>query len=438
MLKLVKSNELFQSAAKVMPLGVSSNFRYWGDAATRFIARGKGAHLWDVDGNRYIDYRLGYGPAILGHSDDRVDDAVAEALRLGQNFAMSIPLEQEVARKIVAMCPGVEMVRFAASGTEATMHALRLARAYTNREKFIMFEGQYHGLHDSVMFTSNTGGDGSYWSSNRRSPVVFPISSGVPRILQNLVTLLPFNDFELLEGTVSQLGHEVAAIIVEPILGNAGGIMPEPGWLDHIRTLCDAHGIMMIMDEVKTGFRVARGGAQEYFGVTADLVTYAKALGNGYPVAAVGGKRKIMNLLTEGVSLGGTFAGNRVGMAAANATLDILLNTDALATVISRGQELQHAISEVLERSGLPFVIAGHPTMFIFWFAEQAPKEYRDWKHSDHSLYDAVAAGLIQRGVMPEPDSREPWFMCAALSSDDIGQTVTALEDSLREALENR
>lgn len=429
---LVKSNELYKSAVKVLPLGVSSNFRYWGEKDTRFIDRGKGAHIWDVDGNRYLDYRLGYGPAILGHSDDRVDRAVCEATQYGQTFAMNTPLEQQVAEKMVAMCPGVDMVRFATSGTEATMHALRLARAYTRRRKFIIFEGQYHGLHDQVMFASNIGGD---WMSNRYSPVITPFSSGVPDVLRDLVIMLPFNDGEILEDVVEQSWHDVAAILVEPILGNCGGIPSEPGWLELIRRLCDENDIVMIIDEVKTGFRIAKGGAQEYFGVKADLATYAKAMGNGYPVAAFGGQRDIMEQIGQGVSHGGTFVGNRISMAAANATLDILMNTDALEVVKNRGLELQAAITEVLERSGVPFVISGHPSMFIFWFAEEAPKEYRDWLASDHTLYNKVAAGLIKRGVMPEPDSREPWFMCAALSLEDIAQTAQALEDSLREAL---
>lgn len=430
MLSLTKSNAIFTSASKVLPLGVTSNFRFWGDKETRYIERGKGAHIWDVDGNRYIDYRLGYGPAVLGHSDDRVDNAVSEALRLGQTFAMSIPLEQQVAEKITAICPGVEMVRFTNSGTEAIMHVLRLARAYTRRQKFIMFEGQYHGLYDQVMFASIIGGD---WESNRYSPVITPFSSGVPDVLRDLVIMLPFNDLEILADVVEQSWHDVAAILVEPILGNCGGIMPEPGWLELIRRLCDECGIVMIMDEVKTGFRLAKGGAQEYFGVKADLVTYAKAIGNGYPAAAFGGQRDIMEQIGQGVSHGGTFVGNRVSMAAANATLDIIMHTNALDIIAQRGRELQAAISEVLERTSLPFVITGHPSMTIFWFAEEAPKEYRDWLVSDRALYKKVAAGLIKRGVMPEPDSREPWFICAALSPQDIAETANALEDTMRE-----
>ncbi|MCB0015061.1 MAG: aminotransferase class III-fold pyridoxal phosphate-dependent enzyme, partial [Anaerolineales bacterium] len=335
MLRLNNSNALYQQATEYLPLGVSSNFRFWGEGETRYIARGQGAHIWDVDDNRYIDYRMGYGPVILGHADPRVNAAVAEAIQLGTTFAMSIPEELAVAGKISAMCPGVDMVRFANSGTEAVMHALRLARAYTRREKIIMFEGQYHGLYDGVMFTSTVGIDG--WTSNRYSPVIFPFSSGIPEKFRDLIIMLPFNDAEVLSDVVEQSWHEVAAILVEPILGNCGGIMPKDGFLQTIRDLCDENEIVMIMDEVKTGFRLARGGAQEYFGVTADLVTYAKSLGNGYPVAAFGGKRDLMSQIGDGVAHGGTYVGNRLSMAAANATLDIMQQTDALANVANNG-----------------------------------------------------------------------------------------------------
>lgn len=429
---LTKSNEIYKSASKILPLGVSANFRSWGPKNTRYIERGKGAYLWDVDGNRYIDYRLGFGPVILGHSDDRVDSAVIAAIKDGHTFALSTSLEVEVAEKIVKICPGIEMVRFANSGTEATMHALRLARAYTRREKFIMFEGQYHGLHDNVMFTPVVG---DWPGSSPRSPVAIPASSGIPEAIRGLVILLPFNDPETLKRVLKQSWHEVAAILVEPLLGNCGGIMPEPDWLELIRSQCDEHGIVMIMDEVKTGFRMAKGGAQEFFNVTADLATYAKALGNGYPVAAFGGKREIMELIGQGVAHSGTFTANRVSMAAANATLDILMNTNALETVAERGSELQAALSEVLDRNGQPYVITGHPSIFTFWFTEKPPRDYRNWLASDHSMYNRTVAGLINRGVMPEPNSQEPWFMSAAHSAQDIADTASALEDTLQEML---
>jgi glutamate-1-semialdehyde 2,1-aminomutase len=431
---LTESHRQFKKAARLIPLGVNSNYRYWGPEGTLYVDRAKGAHIWDVDGNRYIDYRLGYGPAILGHADDRVDAAVVEAVRSGTTYALNIPIETQVAERMAAMCPAVEMVRFANSGTEATMHALRLARAYTGREKFIMFEGQYHGLHDSVMFAANIGGDG-YWSSNRRSPVAFPISSGVPKFHQQLVVMLPFNDLELIERTIEQAWGEIAAVLVEPVLGNCGGILPDPEFLPLIRRLCDEYGVVMIMDEVKTGFRLARGGAQEVFGVVPDLATYAKAMGNGYPVAAFGGKRALMDEVGRGISHGGTYAGNRLSMAAANATLEILQDTDALDLVRINGEKLQTAIGEVLSNFDLDFVFSGHPSMFSFMFAAVPPREYRDWKEHDNWLYEEVAAGMLKRGIIMEQDSREPMFLCSALTDADIAETQTALEDSVKEAL---
>lgn len=431
MLTLTKSKALWQSAAQVLPNGVTSNFRFWGPEDTRYLERGSGAHVWDVDGNEYIDFRLGYGPNILGHGDARIDEAVIDAVRGNGNiFAMSLPIEQEVARKMVEICPCVELVRFCNSGTEATHHALRVARSYTSREKFIMFEGQYHGVHDGVLFTTMVRND--WITTNRRSPVAVPISSGIPKAMQDLVIMLPFNDPETLERIVKQSWHEIAAIMVEPVLGNCGGITPEPGWLETIRKVCDEYGIVFIMDEVKTGFRLAKGGAQEAFGVTPDLATYAKALGNGYPVAAFGGKRELMKHITSGLVHGGTYCGNRVGMAAANATLDILINTNALETIYARGRELQSAWTEVLERFGIPFSVQGHPALPSFWFTEKPPREFRDYLLADHDLYGKVAMGLIERGVLPEPDAREPWFICEAHSHNDILEAANVLEDVMK------
>lgn len=425
---LDNSHQYYQTASQKLPLGVTSNYRHWGTEKTLYVEKGKGSYIWDVDGNRYIDFRLSYGPIILGHSDDRVDQAVANAILNGTNFALSMPLELEVANKISKMCPSVEMLRFSVSGCEATMHSLRLARAYTKREKVIYFEGAWHGLHDSVMFNT-------VLTSDRNNPLTYPTSLGIPENLKNHAIVLPFNDPEILEATVKKIGHEVAAIMVEPILGNCGGIMPQDGWLQFIRKICDENNIVLIMDEVKTGFRIAKGGAQEYFGVKADLVAFAKALANGYPIAAFGGKKEIMQLIGNGVMHGGTYNGNRVGLAAANATLDILNNTNALDIVCERGLQLRNVIEDVLKDSGLPYVFSGHPSMFMFWFAEKAPKECRDWLSSDHSLYDKVANGLIERGVMPEPSSREPWFVCAAHQESDFSFVANALHDSIKHAL---
>ena len=277
----------YKRASRVMPYGVSSNFRYWGEE-TPVISRAKGPYVWDVDDNRYIDYRLAFGPIILGHADERVNRRIVQSIENGVLFAHTHLLEIDVAERMVRMCPGLDMVRFANSGTEATMHALRVARAYTNREKYIKFEGGYHGFYDYALFSTAYTAGGSIGS--RRSPIAVQNSSGIPRALGDLVYIVPYNDFEILEQTVRAKWGEIAAILVEPIAGNMTSILPEKGWLEHIRKLCDEFGIVMIMDEVKTGFRIASGGATEYFGVKGDLMTYAKSLANGYPLAAFGGK----------------------------------------------------------------------------------------------------------------------------------------------------
>ncbi len=276
-----KNNAFQKRAEKVMPFGVTSNFRYYGEGKNIGVARAQGTYIWDFDGNRYIDYRLGYGPVILGHGHPTVVERVAEAINSGTVFALTHELEVKVAERIVAMCPGVDMVRYANSGTEATMHALRIARSHTGREKIIKFEGQYHGMYDYMLFSTASSPVSAM--GNSRSPIPVTMTSGIPRVIQELVISLPYNDLETLERTVRQAWGDVAAIIVEPIMGNLGGIMPQPGWLELIRELCDEYGIVMIIDEVKTGFRVAPGGAQELFGIQGDLVHLRQGHGQRLP-----------------------------------------------------------------------------------------------------------------------------------------------------------
>ncbi len=256
-----KTQALRDRAMSAMPLGVSSNFRYWGPTESPVVARAQGCHTWDPDGNRYIDYRLGFGPVILGHGHAAVCDRVNEVMRQGTVFAALTELETRVAERIIRMCPGVELVRFANSGTEATMHALRIARGYTGREKVIKFEGQYHGMHDYVLWSTASANPAALGS--RRDPIKVQQSSGIPSCIRDLILPLPYNDFERLEEALKRDGHQVAAILVEPILGNSFSIGPKEGWLEFLRQKCDEYGIVLIFDEVKTGFRVAPGGAQE-------------------------------------------------------------------------------------------------------------------------------------------------------------------------------
>jgi len=395
------------------------------------VMRGEGSHVWDVDENQYIDYRLAFGPIILGHGYPPVVERVAEAIRDGTLFAWTTPLEIQVAERIVRLT-GVEKVRLSNTGTEATMHALRIARAYTGRERFIKFEGQYHGMHDYVLFS--TASTPASALGSRRNPVNVQMSSGIPEGIRRYVINLPFNDFERLEEAVEAHWHELAAIMVEPMLGNAAGIMPRPGWLEKVRELCDRYGIVLIFDEVKTGFRIARGGAQEYFGVKADLITYAKAMGNGFPIAAIGGKEEVMMVIEPGrVSHGGTYTGNAVGTAAAAATLEILETEPVFETLFQRGQMLMDGFHEILNRAGMPHFVTGLPPMFSFILGvEEEPVDFRDYCTGDDPLYERLAMALLERGVMLDCDGREPWFLCYSHSEQDIADTLTAFEEAVK------
>ena len=427
---LSKTRALYERARQLFPYGVNSNFRYWGDD-TFVITRGEGCYIWDADGNRYIDYRLGFGPAILGHGYAPVIERVAEAIRNGTIFAWMTPLEIQLAEQIIRMT-GVEMVRLANSGTEATMHALRFARAYTGRERFIKFEGQYHGMHDYVLFSTASAIAGGLGS--RRSPINMQISSGIPEGIRHYVINLSYNDEEMLEKTVEARWHELAAIMVEPVMGNCAGILPRPGWLKKMRELCDRYGIVLIFDEVKTGFRIARGGAQEYFGVRADLATYAKAMANGFPIAAICGKRQVLEVVEPGhVAHGGTYTGNAVGTAAATATLEILETQPVIETIYQRGRKLMDGIHEILSRAGIPHYVTGLPPMFSFTLGtDEEPTDFRSHAEGDARLYQRLVIALIERGVMPDPDEREPWFLCYSHSEQDIAETLNVCEEAVK------
>lgn len=432
--KYVQTQAMFKRAKKVMPWGVSSNFRYWGEN-TPVISKGEGAYIWDVDGNRYLDYRLAFGPVILGHADPRVNKKVHEAIDNGVLFAHTQVLEVDVAERISRMCPGVDKVRFANSGTEATMHALRVARAYTGREKVIKFEGQYHGFHDYLLFSTAYTAKGAIGS--RRSPIPVQNSSGIPSVLRDLVFILPYNDIESLERVVKSNWGDLAAIIVEPFAANMTSIPADLEWFRLIRKLCDEYGIVMIMDEVKTGFRIAKGGATEYFGIKGDLMTYAKSLANGYPLAAFGGSDRVMGVIEPGnVAQGGTYCGNAVGVAAASATLEIIEKTNVLDKIAQRGKRLMEGIDSILQERGVEHTLVGHPAMFSFVLGlSKPPREYREVLDADMELYEHLQTLMREKGIEYEHDPKEPWFLCEAHTDADIDLTLSAFNDSLAEAL---
>jgi len=431
-----RQHEMYQRALRILPGGANSNFRAWGED-TIYVDRGEGGLVWDIDGNEFVDLRMGYGPVILGHGDDRVDDHVNERMRRGVSFSLTSEDEVRAMELLCELTGWVEMARMTVSGTEATMHAMRIARAFTGRDKIVKFEGQYHGVHDYALIS--VAPDDMSELGDAENPVALAWGRGIPEAVADTIIPARYNDVDRLRQLFERRGEEIAAIIVEPVLGNAQGIMPRPGFHEAMRALTEEFGILLIFDEVKTGFRFARGGAAEYFGIRPDLGTFAKAMGNGYPAAAFGGRREVMEVLPDKVSHGGTYAGNRIAAAAAVKTLEILRDTDALETVRATGETIQRGLRDLLDAKGLAYVITGHPTMFGIMFTESVPSEYRDWAATDHELYDAIAAGMLQRGAMPEPDSREPWFICESHAQGDlVDRVIVAFGDSLDAALDER
>jgi glutamate-1-semialdehyde 2,1-aminomutase len=433
---MTKQARLLAEAHLHMPQGVAENYRYWGEQQTVFISSAKGCTLTDADGRTFVDFRLGYGPIILGYRDERVDQAVIEQItQRGTLTGFSTELDTEVVRQIKALCPQIDKMRFANSGTEAVMGAVRTARGYTQRDHIAIVEGSFHGLYDEMMWKS----DIEHWDPKGVAPpAVIPFGAGIPERSRSLLHIISHNDFEALEALFKSFPDHLACVVIEPIIGNAGSVAASQAWLQRLRDLCTAHGTLLIMDEVKSGFRVAKGGAQSLYGIYGDLSTYAKAMGNGYPVAAFGGRAEVMDVVGShpgGVVHGGTYTANLVALSAAHATLKILTDTDALQTVNRTGQKIQAVLHEVFNRAGLPHAFAGPPAMFGIHFSESVPTNYREWRVTRSDLYRKFAWGLIERGFMLEPDSREPWFICEAHQNIDLNQLADAAGLSLQAAL---
>jgi glutamate-1-semialdehyde 2,1-aminomutase len=420
---LTKSNAHFKRAVKRLPLGVASNFRYWGEERTIYVKRGRGGRITDLDDNGYVDYRMGYGPGILGYADPRVDAAARAGMEVGGVFALSTERELNVAERISKMVPAAELVRFSNSGTEAVMAGLRLARAYTRRDDYVILEGGYHGLFDAAMWFTPM----DQWSQVG-DPEVKPYSEGVPISSRSFAHFVQANDANQLEDVFRRHGQRIACLLIEPIMGNCLGIAAEPEYLRVARSLCDRYGVVLLIDEVKTGFRVARGGVQELYGVHADLCTFAKALGNGYPISVLAGREPIMRKIGKGVAHGGTYTAHSVSLAAAEKTLEILDETDALARIADYGTRLRDSMRTILNARGIAHCFVGHPSMSGLYFAHEPPRNYRAWKSSDYSFYDAMARVLHDEGVLCEPDSREPWFICEAHDAACLADTLRAFE----------
>ena len=427
-----RSGQLFAAACKPIPGGVNSTARAtWSgwNPYPLFIDHGKGSHLTDVDGNTYIDYLLGLGPMLLGHCPPRVTQAVVDFIQQrGTVFALPTADEAKLADKIIAAVPSVEQVRLCNTGTEAVLYATRLARAFTKRPKLIRFEGMYHGFSDQV-----------YWSKHPdiakagpdAHPVPVPQGPGLPHGLDENLIILPWNDVAALEDAIKREGDAIAAVITEPVMCNTGCILPQPGYLEAMRELTARHGIVLLFDEVITGFRLGLGGAQKRLGIKPDLSVFAKGLGGGFPVAACGGRADIMALVAEGkVSMAGTYAANGIAIAAANAALDELATPGLFARLDKLSDELRLGLDKVLKDAGLPAYVVGLGPLMQVWFAREPIHNYRDAeRHADQKIFDRWWRGMLAHGVLFHPGAYENLFVSTAHTQADIQQTLAAAKE---------
>jgi glutamate-1-semialdehyde 2,1-aminomutase len=411
-----------QRARALFPGGVNSPVRaFRGVGGEPFVVeRGAGSRIWDADGREYIDYVLSWGPLVLGHAPAAVLEALADAMQRGTSFGIPTELEVQLGELIVERMPHVEMLRFVSSGTEATMSAVRVARAATRRDVILKFDGCYHGHADSFLVRAGSG----------VATLGLPNSPGVPDALAALTIVAPFNDLGAVESLLR--AHSVAAIIVEPVVGNAGFIAPDPAFLPGLRTLADRYGSLLIFDEVMTGFRIAFGGARERFSTTADLTTLGKVIGGGLPVAAYGGRADLMHQVAPSgnVYQAGTLSGNPLAMAAGIATLGGL--TPAIHERIAfRTARLVHGLREIAARHGVPFTADGAGSMWGFFFRAEPVRSFSDAKTSDVDRFKRFFHAALDRGVYLAPSAFEAAFMSAAHTDEDIAETLNRLDDAM-------
>ena len=415
-------------ARELFPGGVNSPVRAFKGVGGEPIvaARGEGSRIWDVDGKQYIDFVLSWGPLLLGHAPPIVLDAIAAAMQNGTSFGMPTELEVQLAELIRARMPHLEMMRFVSSGTEATMSAVRLARAFTSRDCILKFDGCYHGHADSFLVHAGSG----------VATLGLPDSPGVPAELAMLTLTAPFNDLEAASALIRANRRAIAAIIVEPIVGNSGFIAPEPSFLEGLRALADSSGALLIFDEVMTGFRIAPGGARERFGITPDLTTLGKVIGGGLPVAAYGGRREIMERIAPAgpVYQAGTLSGNPLAMAAGIATLTAL--TPALhARIEKRTTALVEGLQLIARELGVPLTVDCAGSMWGFFFSENPVRNFTDAKASDVTLFRKFFHAALERGVYLAPSPFESCFMSAAHSDEDISIALEKMRDALGAAV---
>jgi len=423
-----RSREAMASARRVIPGGVNSPVRAFGGVGgdPLFIRSAKGSRITDVDGNEYIDYVGSWGPMILGHAHPAVLEAVRSAADRGTSFGAPTEEETELARLVVERVPGVEKVRLVNSGTEATMSALRLARAATGRSLFVKFEGCYHGHGDAFLVQAGSGA----------MTLGVPNSPGVPPAVVADTLLAPYNDLDAVRALFAAHRGSIAAVIVEPIAGNMGCILPEPGFLEGLREVTSAEGALLILDEVMTGFRVAPGGASERFGVTGDLVTMGKILGGGLPVGAYGGRADLLDRLAPGgpVYQAGTLSGNPLAVAAGTAALRELSSPGTYEMLEAKGALLERGMREAIATSGAPLSFQRAGSMFCLFFHPGPVRNLADAKRSDTDAFARYFHAMLRRGIYLAPSQFEAGFLSLAHTDEDLERTLAAGRDSIEEA----
>lgn len=425
-----KSQELFSRAQQSIPGGVNSPVRAFKSVGGTplFMQKAKGAYLYDADKNQYIDYIASWGPMILGHAYEPVVKAIQEHAAYSTSYGAPTELEIKMAELIKSMAPNVDLIRMVSSGTEACMSALRLARGYTGKNKFIKFEGCYHGHADSFLVKAGSG------------VATFNIQTvpGVTGGVSNDTLTCAYNDLEAVQQLVALNKNEIAAIIIEPVAGNMGCILPEPGFIEGLRKICDEEKIVLIFDEVMTGFRLGKGGAQERLQINADLVTYGKVIGAGMPVGAFGGKKEIMQQIAPlgNVYQAGTLSGNPIAMIAGYTLLNILNEQPQLFKELEEKTiYLKHGLDKVLAASGIPYVINQLGSMISIHFSDQPVTDFASAAAANNQLFNQFFHTMLKRGIYLPPSAFESWFLNNALTKEDLDKTIQAAEESLKEII---
>lgn len=420
----MNSQELFEESKKIIPGGVSSPVRAF-KPYPFFVAKGEGSHIYDVDGNSYIDHCLAYGPLILGHADKTVVSDLTNQLTMGTAYGAPTENEIKLSREVINRIPSAEMVRFTNSGTEATMSAIRVARGFTKRDKIVKFEGAYHGAHDYCLVK---GGSGA---------ACLPDSLGIPVDTTKNTLTVPFNDEEALTELIEKEGENIACIIMEVVMGNIGCVEPKDGYLEFLRKITEENGIVLIFDEVITGFRLATGGAQEYYGVTPDMTTLGKIVGGGLPMGAFCGKKEIMELVAPNgpVYQAGTFSGNPISVQAGLSTLK-QLNKDFYTSLNKKGEFLRSNIHDIVDELSLDISPVGLGSMFQIYFNPNEVTNYAEAQESDSERFLVYFRQLLKEGVFIPPSQFECNFISSAHEMEDLEKTANAIRESLKVAFE--